>query len=189
MKKLLLTLLATAIALPAFAFDAPFDTKAFEMRKTPFTDNWSAIKATPEYTSEFSDIILKNSADMTDVQKLSYVNSIVNNYVKYTTDGNVDEWQTPETTIKRRKGDCEDYAILKMHLLEKMNIKSEIVVVQILSKKTDYIHAILAVTLGDETYILDNRANKVLLDSEITDYEAVYLLNEESNYILGKKIS
>lgn len=36
-----------------------------------------------------------------------------------------DDWQTPEETLMYRKGDCEDFTILTMYLLDLIGIRSE----------------------------------------------------------------
>ena len=37
-----------------------------------------------------------------------------------------DDWQTPEETLLYRKGDCEDFSILLMYLLDLIGVKSEL---------------------------------------------------------------
>ena len=36
-----------------------------------------------------------------------------------------DDWQTPEETLLKRSGDCEDFTILAMYLLDLIGVKSE----------------------------------------------------------------
>jgi predicted transglutaminase-like cysteine proteinase len=40
-------------------------------------------------------------------------NNQINRKIKYVSDRGIDNWQTPEETLKKGTGDCEDYAILK----------------------------------------------------------------------------
>lgn len=41
-----------------------------------------------------------------------------------------DYWQSASETIDRKKGDCEDFAILAQSMLKKMGVKSEIAIVK-----------------------------------------------------------
>lgn len=50
-------------------------------------------------------------------------------------------WQLPSETLERKTGDCEDYAILAMHLCEENFIESEMVII----KGNTSTHAILEV--------------------------------------------
>ena len=51
-----------------------------------------------------------------------------------------DEWQTPSETINKRAGDCEDFATLDSDVLEKMGVKSHIVIIKF--RGMDFKHAI-----------------------------------------------
>ena len=41
---------------------------------------------------------------------------------------NGDRWQSPEETVKRGKGDCEDFVILSVALLQEIGVESAMVV-------------------------------------------------------------
>ena len=41
-----------------------------------------------------------------------------------------DKWQTPEETLVRRKGDCEDFALLASTFLNSISISNDIVIVE-----------------------------------------------------------
>lgn len=49
-------------------------------------------------------------------------------------------WQTPEQTLTKRTGDCEDYCILAQEMLRRIGVESEIVVVY---TENDNLHAVL----------------------------------------------
>jgi hypothetical protein len=54
------------------------------------------------------------------VEALSSIEEVfiyVNTHVSYKTDEGWDDWQTPQTTLDRGTGDCEDFAILTDFLL------------------------------------------------------------------------
>jgi predicted transglutaminase-like cysteine proteinase len=54
--------------------------------------------------------------DLQGVETLEQANDFVNDRIKYKPDA-VDYWQSPDETLKRGAGDCEDFCILKYALL------------------------------------------------------------------------
>jgi predicted transglutaminase-like cysteine proteinase len=52
---------------------------------------------------------------------LDKVNYDVNRYITYTPDGASDKWNLATITEESRKGDCEDYAIVKANRLIKLH--------------------------------------------------------------------
>ncbi|MEM7568512.1 MAG: transglutaminase-like cysteine peptidase [Pseudomonadota bacterium] len=78
-----------------------------------------------------------------------------------------------------RDGDCEDYAIAKYATLKRLGVPTtsmRIVVLEDLN--LDLAHAVLTVTLGGKTYVLDNQSSAVLPDDAILHYRPVYSINE-----------
>ncbi|MGJ8573105.1 MAG: transglutaminase-like cysteine peptidase [Hoeflea sp.] len=125
-------------------------------------------------------------------QQLRHVSASVNAMVAYKTDeqnhGRLDQWSTPNETLGRRSGDCEDYAILKMALLARLGIPvtaMEIVVV----KDTDrrLFHAVLAVAFEDRSLILDNMTDTVEADKAKRSYAPLFSLSGKANYVFGYK--
>lgn len=93
--------------------------------------------------------------------KLERANREVNQRIRYMTDlalhGVADHWSPAAETMAEGAGDCEDFAILKMWLLGQAGIRPEdmfVVVVRSPHLRTE--HAVLAVRMGPETFILDN---------------------------------
>ncbi len=94
-----------------------------------------------------------------------------------------DYWATP-SEFKKRSGDCEDYAIAKYFTLRSAGFpmeKMRIVVVKDTILKLA--HAILAVYVDDEIYILDNLSRNVLSHSRIRNYIPQYSVNEKSRWM------
>lgn len=124
--------------------------------------------------------------------QLRHVSASVNGMVAYRTDaenhGRLDQWSTPNETLARASGDCEDYAILKMGVLARLGIPlnaMEIVVVKDTSRRL--FHAVLSVTLKDRTLILDNMTDTVEADTEKSAYAPLFSLSGTANYIFGYK--
>jgi predicted transglutaminase-like cysteine proteinase len=124
--------------------------------------------------------------------QLRHVSASVNTLVTYRTDeenhGRLDQWSTPNETIARASGDCEDYAILKMAVLARLGVPvnaMEIVVVKDTSRRL--FHAVLSVTLQDRTLILDNMTDAVETDTAKRSYAPLFSLSGSANYVFGYK--
>lgn len=96
--------------------------------------------------------------------------------------GQRDYWATPLEFL-RFSGDCEDYAIAKYVTLRQLGFAAEqlrMVVVQDVSR--NIAHAVLAVYLDDEVYILDNLSRTVLRQHQVEHYVPYYSINETTRW-------
>ncbi|WP_422370453.1 transglutaminase-like cysteine peptidase [Hoeflea sp.] len=125
-------------------------------------------------------------------RQLQYVSASINQKIAYRTDeqnhGTVDQWSTPNETLGRGSGDCEDYAILKMAVLAHLGVPMnamEIVVVK--DTRRRLFHAVLSVALKDRTVILDNMTDELENDTAKRDYAPLFSLSGTANYIFGYK--
>lgn len=114
-------------------------------------------------------------------EQITQVNDYMNK-TEYLVDsvnwGKVDYWATPKQFLGQ-KGDCEDYAIAKYLSLRALGMPAESLRVVVLQDTNlDILHAVLAVYVGKEIYILDNQINQVLEASAIHHYEPIYSINE-----------
>jgi predicted transglutaminase-like cysteine proteinase len=129
---------------------------------------WEQIKAKVKNTDQF--VILQE------------VNKFFNMW-PYRTDldlyGVVDYWATPEEFISQG-GDCEDYAITKFFALVQLGFNPENMRVVIVKDRIRNIdHAILAVYIGEEVYVLDNVSPMVLSHSRYGHYQPVLSFNKQ----------
>lgn len=116
--------------------------------------------------------------------QLNFVNRRVNELVRYELDqanyGRTDYWASPFETLDRRRGDCEDYAILKLWLFQELGFPStdlRLVVVRDKLRKSD--HAVLAVRSPEGWLILDNAARFGISDElAASKYEPLYLVED-----------
>ncbi|MFO1151997.1 MAG: transglutaminase-like cysteine peptidase [Alsobacter sp.] len=118
------------------------------------------------------------------------VNLAVNHSVRYQLDpktyGVEDYWATPGETMRKGAGDCEDFSILKMGMLAALGIPlsaMQVVVVQDLRRGIG--HAVLAVRLGSETYVLDNQTDIVRRDDAVPDYQPYYAVGLGTSVAYG----
>ncbi len=118
-------------------------------------------------------------------EQLDKVNRFLNGW-RYKEDlanyGRRDYWAS-QLEFLLRSGDCEDYAIVKYVSLRQLGFAPEqlrLVVVQDVVR--DLAHAVLAVYLDDEVYILDNLTRAVVPQAEVAHYVPYYSINETTRW-------
>lgn len=123
--------------------------------------------------------------DDAPIDQLDVVNRFLNKW-RYKTDatnyGRRDYWATPLEFL-RRSGDCEDYAIIKYVSLRELGFSADqLRVVVVKDTVRDIAHAVLAVYLDGEAYILDNLVGRVLPQDRVTRYVPYYSINETTRW-------
>lgn len=92
--------------------------------------------------------------------------------------GTSDWWATPCEFLKL-SGDCEDYAIIKYFALRELGFTAaELRIVAVRDRIRGLGHAILAVFMHDEAYILDNLTDVVFTHGKYTHYVPQFSVNE-----------
>jgi predicted transglutaminase-like cysteine proteinase len=129
--------------------------------------------------------LIRSQIGRPPVDQLRAVNRFLNEW-RYRPDdqnyGRRDYWATPLEFLQR-SGDCEDYAIAKYVTLRELGFAPErlrLVVVRDVVR--DLAHAVLAVYLDDEVYVLDNLTSQVLPQDRIGHYVPYYSINEETRW-------
>ena len=135
---------------------------------------------------------LKSSAqDLPIMEKLRLVNKFWNQS-PYREDmenwGREDYWAIPGQFIKK-SGDCEDYAIAKYFTLKELGVDPHSMRIVVLRDTIrNLAHAVLAVYVNGDAYILDNVTNIVLSHKRIRNYQPQFSVNESGrwSHIKGK---
>ncbi len=97
--------------------------------------------------------------------------------------GRSDYWETPRQFLTR-SGDCEDYSIVKYYSLKALGWPEEALRLVVLRDTLrDIAHAVLAVEVAGETYILDNLTTDPLPESAIRHYSPYYAVNAEHRWV------
>ena len=97
--------------------------------------------------------------------------------------GRSDYWTTP-TQFLTRSGDCEDYSIAKYYTLKALGWpESSLRLVVLRDTVRQLAHAVLAVKLGEEEYILDNLSSEPLPDRVIKQYSPYYAINAQHRWV------
>ena len=125
-------------------------------------------------------------------EKLAGVNRGVNGLIAYRGDkavyGSADHWAKPAEILQRGSGDCEDFAILKMAALLGAGIPAQSMSLVVLQDHHKGVfHAVLSVSTGSGTFILDNVRNAVVKDTSLPSYVPLYSFSMDRAWIHGSK--
>ena len=137
--------------------------------------------------------IIRQARGLPVLERLKTVNAFFNKW-PYRLDqdayGTSDWWATPQEFLKL-SGDCEDFAITKYYALRELGFSAEDMRIVVLQDRIRGIaHAILAVFVDTEAYVLDNVSSVVFAHSKYRHYVPYYSLNEKyrwSHIPLDKK--
>lgn len=197
---LLLGLAAPAVAAPSSAL---FGTLEFRSDSHAALPQWRRVlagiereRATYDACAHGADgcssrvvlgwqAMLQSLDGLPDLEQIRQVNSYLNQW-RYRPDsdnwGRSDYWATPLEFL-RRSGDCEDYAIVKYVSLRTLGFPPDrLRMVVLRDTLRNLAHAVLAVYVGGEVYILDNLSNAVLPQSRLSHYVPYYSVNEASRW-------
>lgn len=119
--------------------------------------------------------------EMSPLEQIKAVNSFWNKW-PYRQDKDVygaeDYWAAPYI-FRKKSGDCEDYCIVKYFTLRELGYSADqLRIVVVIEKIRNIAHAILAVYINDDAYILDNLTSSVLSHTKSRNYEPQYSVNE-----------
>ncbi|PCJ99129.1 MAG: hypothetical protein COA45_06720 [Zetaproteobacteria bacterium] len=122
--------------------------------------------------------------DRSLLEKARGVNDVVN-AVEYGSDTSVwsedDYWATPlEFMMKKRRGDCEDYAITKYLLLKELGVEEDRLRIVSVSLADGRAHAVLVMYTDDDTLLLDNLSRNVISTEDKQGYRPIMSINSFS---------
>lgn len=184
-----------------------FSSAALPIRNLPAAAQWRPVYARlgqdlagecagPDCRTRVArlEAAIGKARDARFVERLRLVNSAVNAVIGYASDrqlyGRLDYWAAPSQTLRAGRGDCEDYAILKMAALKAAGIPaSSMSLVVLRDRERDLFHAVLAVATDRGHFILDNAHDAVLLDSEIARYQPLFSMSRDRYWLHGTRRS
>ena len=124
--------------------------------------------------------------------RLGEINRAVNLSIRPVDDGIqygvADFWSTPLATLSAGVGDCEDYAIVKYVALRELGIAPDdlrILIVHNPGRRTN--HAVLAVHLGEQWLILDNRTMIMVNSGDAVHYRPLFVLDHRRGVVLDHR--
>lgn len=155
-----------------------FGSVALPVTKTGLQKRWMNVAGAARPAGGRWNEVVRRAAALPDQERLELVNTWVNRAITFESDSSVwgarDYWASARESLARGRGDCEDYAIAKMQMLQAAGVPASslyLVIVRDLVGRID--HAVLAVRLDDGYWVLDNRSDTVLAAGAVQDYRPV----------------
>jgi predicted transglutaminase-like cysteine proteinase len=122
------------------------------------------------------------------------LNLAVNRTIRFVDDeilyGRADYWATFRETVLAGRGDCEDFALVKMWMLRAAGIPPEAIHL-VLSKETrrQVDHALVVVRVGEVNLVLDSLSDEVLSDRRLAQYQPLVSLSSQGAWMHGIRTS
>jgi predicted transglutaminase-like cysteine proteinase len=140
-------------------------------------------EACPVVAQNLLDIVAED-AGRSGRARVGLINRAVDLTITPTSDeaqwGVADHWSAPFETLQTRRGDCEDYAIVKYVALLQPGMSHDdvkIVILRNLLPKED--HAVVAARVDGQWLILDNRRLALVRDTEMVGSIPKFVLDED----------
>jgi predicted transglutaminase-like cysteine proteinase len=169
-----------------------FGSVALKVGTTRLDARWHRVERAP-LTGEAARYA-HSLADLDPVERLEAVNRYVNRRVEFMDDsrqyGRADVWSAAADTLRRGRGDCEDYAIAKLQMLRRAGFADRnlyLVIVKDLISRAD--HAVLVVRAAGRMVVLDNGTERLLDTEEIHDYRPVLTFASTGTWTHGYRVN
>ena len=174
---------------PEYDPAAELGTRAIPVKRTRFDDRWDRVRrAAPAGLMQGNLRRANASPGLNESELLARVNQWVNREIAYVNDDRNyrqrDFWATAEQTIARGKGDCEDFAILKMQMLRAAGVDAErmkLVLLRDLAANAD--HAFLLVQTDAGKVVLDNVTDRLYDGSQSNAVRPVLSFSENRRWV------
>jgi predicted transglutaminase-like cysteine proteinase len=164
---------------PAISMDRPdvFNSVALPIGHSSLDRRWRKVANGPVGAS--SSAYASALAERSSLEKLEAINHYVNARVRFVDDsrqyGVSDLWTTAAETLRRGRGDCEDYAIAKLQLLRRAGFADKDLYLVILHdslRRAD--HAVLVARAEGRMLVLDNGTDRLVDSYEMPDYRPIF---------------
>ena len=168
-----------------------FGSVALSVGRTPLDKRWRAVArqrvggAPAAYAAS-----LRGRDELAQVEA---VNRYVNARVQFVDDSrqyrHEDFWSAASDTLRRGRGDCEDYAIAKLQMLRAAGFSDRdlyLVVAKDLVRRSD--HALLVVRAGGRMLVLDNGTDAILDADNPGDYRPVLTFAANGAWTHGYRV-
>jgi predicted transglutaminase-like cysteine proteinase len=169
-----------------------FGSVALAVGRTSLDRRWRAVAR--QGVSGAAAAYAASLRGSSDAAKAEAVNRYVNHRVQFVDDsrqyGKADLWSAASETLRRGRGDCEDYAIAKLQMLRAAGISDRdlyLVVAKDLVRRAD--HALLVVRAGGRMLVLDNGTDTILNADNPGDYRPVLTFAANGTWTHGYRRS
>jgi predicted transglutaminase-like cysteine proteinase len=179
-----------ALTPPALRSGQPdvFGSVALPISRTALDGKWASVSRPLAGKGLWSGLV-HAAQGAGRLRQAEMVNSWVNQRLRFVDDRG-DNWAPASQSLQRGAGDCEDYAIAKMKLLEAAGFDRHamfLVIARDLVRQAD--HAVLAVRIDDELMILDNMTDRLLPSSSVSDYRPIMSFNAYGRWTHGYRVT
>jgi len=163
---------------PAISMDRPdvFNSVALPIGHTSLDRRWHKVMGGP--VGATSAAYAASLSGRSALEKLEAVNHYVNARVSFIDDirqyGVSDYWTSAADTLRRGRGDCEDYAIAKLQLLRRAGFADKdlyLVILRDALRRAD--HAVLVTRAEGRLLVLDNGTDRLIDSYEMPDYRPI----------------
>lgn len=166
-------------------------TMAIPIARTPFDDRWKRASRTPPPALMRAELRRAGvTGPMGQAEIAQRVNQWVNHRVRYVEDQRnyreKDVWATAEQTVASGRGDCEDFAILKMQMLLAAGVDAnsvKLVLLRDLVVNAD--HALLLVSSDAGKLVLDNMTDRIYDGSRANDFRPMLSFSGTRRWVHG----
>ena len=163
-------------------------SRRLEIGRTAYDRDWRRVSGERISKNRYRRILGTVAGDR--MATLASVNRWVNRSIAFTDDrelfSRADYWAGAATTLRLRRGDCEDIAFTKMQLLAAAGIPRENMILTIardLVRNAD--HAVLIVHHEGHYYMLDNASDEVFDASLSHDYRPILSFGTGHTWLHG----
>lgn len=166
-------------------------TRRLPVSRTAFDAEWGRVNRavlTPGAVNRLLPAHLRGAR--ADLGAVEQVNVWTNRRIRYVEDaklfGAADHWSEAAATLRRKAGDCEDIAIVKMQVLAGLGVPRSdmyLTITRDLARHAD--HALLVVRIADRYWVLDNATDRVLDANMNLDYQPVLSFNGDRKWLHG----
>ena len=167
-----------------------FGSVAVAIQRTPLDGQWRRASRSASVRPAGWSQIRTAATSESELEQLDVVNRWVNHRIEFASDriaiGTSDRWAGAAELINRGVGDCEDFALAKLQLLQQLGFDERdlyLVVVRDLVRRAD--HAVLVVRVGDQLLMLDNNTDRILDASLQMDYRPVFSYSSQGRWVHG----
>jgi predicted transglutaminase-like cysteine proteinase len=172
---------------PAIPSDDFLGSARISIGRTPFDHAWARVSRKSQSAKIPAVFARPREVGLNEIQR---VNTWVNKNITYAEDidlyGRRDYWATANETLRNRKGDCEDYAILKYQILMHMGVApSDMFLTLARDRIRNRDHAVLIVKMADQHYLLDNNTQELLPADGRQEYTARLSYSQNAAWLHG----
>lgn len=168
-----------------------FGSVALAVSRTPLDSKWQrAAGGALSPRGRLWRGLIGDARKLDTDARIDLVNQWVNRRVRFADDSARfavgDRWASAAETLRAGIGDCEDYAIAKMKLLEAAGVNRDdmfLVIAKDLVRRAD--HALLVVRNGTRLVVLDNVTDRIVDAAPAQDYRPVMSYSAGKAWIHG----